>query len=122
MEVFEDYLAAIDNPQHRERLVEIFAWIAQRFPILEQKLGWNQPMFTDHGTYIIGFSISKQHMAVAPEKVGMDRFSAAIEQAGYSHTQLLFRIKWDQAVNYELLAEIIEFNIMDKLECTTFWR
>ena len=26
-------------------------------------------MFTDHGTYIIGFSVSKKHLAVAPEAV-----------------------------------------------------
>lgn len=31
-------------------------------------------MFTDHGTFIIGFSVSKQHLAVSPERQGLSIF------------------------------------------------
>ena len=31
-------------------------------------------MFTDHGTFIIGFSIAKHHLAVAPERVVIQHF------------------------------------------------
>lgn len=79
-------------------------------------------MFTDHGTYIIGFSMAKQHLSVAPEEFGMEHFADGIAQAGYSATKGLFRIKWKEPVNYELLGEMIEFNMIDKAECTTFWR
>ncbi|PAF20406.1 iron chaperone [Terribacillus saccharophilus] len=122
MEVFADYLAKIDNPQHRERTEEVLKWVAEKFPNLEPKIAWNQPMFTDHGTYIIGFSIAKQHLAVAPEKTGIDHFSSDIVQAGYDHTKQLVRIKWDGPVDYSLLERMIEFNITDKAHCTTFWR
>jgi hypothetical protein len=38
MEVFEEYLAGIDHPGHRERTEEILVWVANKFPILEPVL------------------------------------------------------------------------------------
>lgn len=122
MKAFADYLDQIDNPQHRERTEEVLKWVAEKYPNMEQKIAWNQPMFTDHGTFIIGFSIAKQHLAVAPEKAGIDHFSDDIVQAGYDHTKQLVRIKWDGPVDYSLLERMIEFNIMEKADCKTFWR
>ncbi len=122
MEVFAEYLAQIDNPQQRARTEEVLTWITKKFPNLMPKIAWNQPMFTDHGTFIIGFSIAKHHLAVAPEKAGIDRFSAEIVLAGYDHTKQLIRIKWDSPLDFSLLEQIIEFNILDKADCSSFWR
>lgn len=122
MEVFAEYLAHIDNPEHRERTEEVLAWVTKKFPELMPKMAWNQPMFTDHGTFIIGFSIAKHHLAVAPERVVIQHFSDAIVQAGYDHTKELVRIRWERPVDFSLLEKMIEFNIMDKADCTTFWR
>ena len=122
MEVFADYLAHMDPPQHRARMEEVIDWVAKQFPNLSPKIAWNQPMFTDHGTFIIGFSAAKQHMAVAPERAGIIRFSDEIVQAGYEHSSELVRIPWDGPAAFSLLEEIIAFNISDKADCTTFWR
>ncbi|WP_042161123.1 iron chaperone [Paenibacillus gorillae] len=122
MEVFEPFLAGIDNPDHRDRVEEVFNWVKTRFPNLMPKIAWNQPMFTDHDTFIIGFSVAKQHMAVAPEEAGIHRFSEEIVQAGYDHTKGLMRIRWDRQVDFALLERMIEFNILDKQDCSTFWR
>ena len=122
MEVFAEYLARIDNAGHRARVEEILGWVAKRFPDLVPRIAWNQPMFTDHGTFIIGFSVAKKHLAVAPERAGIDRFSDEIMRAGYSHSKELIRIPWNKPVDYALLENIIEFNIADKADCKTFWR
>jgi len=122
MEVFKDYLSSITNPDHRARMEEVLGWVTNKFPRLDPKIAWNQPMFTDHGTYIIGFSVAKHHMSVAPERVGIDRFSDEIKQAGYNHSQELVRIPWDSPINYSLLEKMIDFNIKDKADCQTFWR
>lgn len=122
MEVFAAYLARIDNLQHRARTEEVLTWVAGKFPSLAPKIAWNQPMFTDHGTFIIGFSTAKQHLAVAPEKAGIRQFLDDIEQAGYDHTNELVRIRWDGPVDYSLLERMIAFNIRDKADCSTFWR
>ncbi|RED85191.1 iron chaperone [Cohnella phaseoli] len=122
MEAFAIYLEGIHNPHHRARTEEVLTWVAEKYPSLEPKIAWNQPMFTDHGTYIIGFSVSKHHLAVAPEKAGMNHVADAIAQAGYDHTKELVRIKWEDPVEFSLLEKMIEFNIWDKADCKTFWR
>lgn len=122
MEAFEEFIARIEHPQHRERTETVLSWIAAQYPQLQTKIAWNQPMFTDHDTFIIGFSVAKHHLAVAPERVGIIHFSEQIVQAGYDHTDQLMRIKWDRPVDYALLKRIIDFNIEDKANCTTFWR
>ncbi len=122
MKVFEEYLASINNDQHRARVEEIMKWIMDKFPNLDPKIAWNQPMFTHHETFIIGFSASKQHLAVGLEGAEIIHFSEEIKKAGYDHSVKLFRIKWSNPVNFALLEKIIEFNILDKVDCKTFWR
>lgn len=122
MQVFSDYLEKIDNPEHRVRTKEVLDWVTTTFPGLEPRIAWNQPMFTDHGSFIIGFSVSKDHLAVAPERAGIVRFSEEILQAGYDHSKELMRIRWSKPLDFSLLKKMIEFNILDKKECTTFWR
>lgn len=79
-------------------------------------------MYTEHGTFIIGFSVAKKHIAVAPENVAINQFENEIKKTGYDYTKELIRIKWDQPVEYSLLDQLIEFNLKDKANCTTFWR
>jgi len=122
MKVFETFLAGIDNPEHRDKMAEVLKWTANKFPNLERSIKWSIPMYSDHGTFIIGFSIAKYHFSVSPEPVAIKHFANEIKQSGYSSTNSLFRIPWNEQVNYELLKKIIEFNIQDKAECTTFWR
>lgn len=122
MEVFAEYLANIDHPQHQAKTEELLAWIIKKYPVLVPKIAWNQPMFTDHGTFIIGFSVARHHLAVAPESAGITRFSEQIVQAGYDHTKQLIRIRWESPVDYSLLEKLIEFNMLEKADCATFWR
>jgi len=122
MDVFADFLARIDNLQHRDRTEEVLGWVVEKFPHLVPVIKWNQPMFTDHDTFIIGFSTSKKHLAVSPELAGIEHFSADIVQAGYDHTKMLMRFPWDQPIDYTLLEKMIAFNIADKADCSTFWR
>ncbi len=122
MEEFSEYLAKIENAQQRARAEEVLAWVAKRFPSLGRKIAWNQPMFTDHGTFIVGFSVSKHHMAVAPEVAAINHFSADIVEAGFEHSKQLIRLPWASPVDFDLLEKIIRFNISDKANCATFWR
>lgn len=100
----------------------ILAYVKRTFPQLKEEIKWNQPMFTDHGTFIIGFNIAKAHIAVAPEAAAIKLFEKEIEKAGYSFTKELFRIKWEDKVDYDLLREIVGYNIADKKDMVKFWR
>lgn len=120
MELFEEFVASIEEPQQRARLVEVLQWVKETFPQLEPVFKWNQPMFTDHGTFIVGFSVSKKHIAFAPER--LDGFEEKIKAAGYDHGKKFVRMPWEKPIPYDLLKEFISFNIEDKKNCTTFWR
>ena len=122
MEIFADFSAGIDDPLHRERTEEVLTWINNKYPNLEKVVKWNQPMFTDHGTFIIGFSVSKKHLAVSPEEQTISHLEDEIMKTGYSYTKGLIRIPWNGPVDYTLLEKMIEFNIWDKANCSTFWR
>lgn len=122
MDIFEKYLLHINDSLHRTRTEEILNWVTGEFPHLEPRIAWNQPMFTNHGMFIIGFSVAKHHLAVAPERAVIIKFSDEIVQAGYSNSKELIRIKWDSPINFTLLDKIIRFNICEKKDCLTFWR
>lgn len=122
MNTFDEFLETIENSNHRSRTEEILKWITKKYPELNQEIKWKQPMFTDHNTYIIGFSVSKKHLAVDPEQAGINQFLDEIVQAGYDHTKEIIRIPWTSEIDYSLIEKLINFNITDKAECTTFWR
>src|SRR5690625_1583038 len=122
MEVFKEFLSRIDNPEHRTRTEEVLGWVSEKFPNLIPVFKWNQPMYTDHGTYIIGFSVAKHHLAVAPEVAGINHFSDEIVQAGYKHTKGLVQFPWSSSFDFTLLEKMIRYNILDKADCSTFWR
>jgi len=119
---FETYLNKIEDPSQQARVREVLNWVQTAFPQLEQRFAWNQPMFTDHGTFIIGFSVAKAHMAFAPEGAAMTEFADQIAADNYNSGKKFGRIKWTQPVDYDLLKRIIAFNLADKADCTTFWR
>ena len=122
MEVFAEFLAKIADPQQRARMEEVLGWVATEFPALSPRIAWNQPMFTDHGTFIIAFSVAKKHFAVAPEYAGILHFAEEFEKAGYAYSNQLVRFPWDRPVDYALLQRMIEFNRVEKADCSTFWR
>lgn len=121
-ETVYEYADQLPNPEHGARMTEIFHWIEREFPAVHGKIAWKQPMFVSHDTFIIGFSASKGHMSVSPEAYAMPIFHDAIEAAGYSQSSHLFRIKWDEPVDYDLLAAMIRFKCTDKADYTTFWK
>jgi uncharacterized protein YdhG (YjbR/CyaY superfamily) len=122
IEAFKAYLDEIPEASHRERTKEVLNWIQQTYPQLKPRIGWNQPMFTDHDTFIIGFSISKRHLACSPELAGIIHFSQDIKKAGYDHTMMLMKFPWNKPIDYELLGKMIDFNLIDKADYLTFWR
>lgn len=122
MKDFNTILNGISDPQKRERLSEILRRVKEKFPSLTQEIKWNQPTFCDHGTFIIAFSVAKGHISVAPESATMKAFEKEISNAGYSYTQELFRIRWEDEVDFDLIFKMVARNIEEKKDTTTYWR
>lgn len=122
MAFYDDYLAKIENPDHRQKMAKVLRWVEERYPNLVGKIAWNQPMFTDHGTFIIGFSVAQKHFAFAGEDEIIAVFGPEFDRLGLFYGKKLVRVSFDQEVPYDLLAKVIEYNIADKQDCQTFWR
>lgn len=67
IEEFREFLDSIDELEKRKRMEDILNHIKKKFPQLKGEIKWNQPMFSDHGAFIVAISIAKGHIAVAPE-------------------------------------------------------
>ncbi|SIA68938.1 Uncharacterized conserved protein [Mycobacteroides abscessus subsp. abscessus] len=117
-----EYLATIPNDDNRARMVEVLDWVAQHYPELELRIAWNQPMFTHHGTYIIGFSAASKHTAMAPERATMIRFEPVMRERGTDFGTMLARQPWDKPFDYELLNAFIQHQLTEKQDVTSFWR
>lgn len=122
METFEEFLNTVNNPEHKQRLEMILSEIKRQFPSLEEVIKWHQPMFVAHGTYIIGFSVAKAHLAIAPESACKEAFQDRIKAAGYQTTKELVKIKWSESVDLQLIFDMVRYNIQDKEDLTSFWR
>jgi uncharacterized protein len=122
MNTFEDILLPINNPKIKSKLASILDWVQNTYPNLEPVVKWNQPMFIHEGTFIIGFSVAKGHINIAPEDVTLKKFESQIKKLGYHQTKMLIQIKENQEIEYLLLKEMIDFNLEDKKGLKRFWR
>ena len=86
------FLSNFKNPILKFKLEPIFEQIQKEIPNLTVELKWNQPMFIMNGTFIIVFSVAKNHISIAPEAVTMDIFTNDLKAANYEATNNLFKI------------------------------
>lgn len=121
MNQIDEYLANISEENQRAKLSEILKWVTKTFPNLELQIKWKQPIFTDHDTYIIGFSVAKKHLTVGLETRNLQHVAPLLEQNGIKHGTNTFKIVFTDKIPYDLLNQIIEYVIDDKKEITTFW-
>ena len=122
VKTLDEFLATIPNADNRARMVEVLNWVAEHYPELELRIAWNQPMFTHHGTYIVGFSEASKHMAMAPERATMIRFEQVMRERRTDFGKMFARQPWDKPFDYELLDAFIQHQLAEKQEITSFWR
>jgi len=122
IKTLNEFLATIPNDDNRARMVDVLVWVGLTYPELELRIAWNQPMFTHHGTYIIGFSAASTHMAMAPERATMIRFEPVMRERGTDCGKMFARQPWNIPFDYELLDAFIQHQLDQKQDITSFWR
>ena len=122
IKTLDEYLATIPNVDNRARMEDVLAWVGLTYPELELRIAWNQPMFTHHGTYIIGFSAASKHMAMAPERATVIRFEPVMRERGTDFGKMFARQPWNKPFDYELLDAFIQHQLAEKKDITSFWR
>ena len=122
IKTLDEFLVTIPNDDNRARMVEVLDCVAQHYPELELLIAWNQPMFTHHGTYIIGFSAASKHMAMAPERATMIRFEPVMRERGTDFGKMFARQPWNKSFDYELLDAFVQHQLAEKQDVASFWR
>ncbi len=112
MEQILEYIERIDDPDNRLIFGDFINWLTTDFPELKPEYKWNQPMFTHHGTFIIGFSVATKHFTVAPEMRTFEHFLPQIKA---------LKLKHGKNIPYDLLRAIIAHTLEDKQTVTSFW-
>lgn len=118
----DEYLETIPNDRNRARIVEVLVWVGLTYPELELRIAWNQPMFTHHGTYIVGFSAASKHMAMAPERATMIRFEPVMRERSTDFGTMFARQPWNKPSDYEFLDIFLQHQLAGKQFITSFWR
>lgn len=120
-ETLAEYLASISKPENAQQLSALLDSIKTQYPQLALRIAWNQPMFTDHDTFIIGFSAASKDIAVSVEAPIFEKYLTQIKALGYRATKRQFHVTWGTEIDATLLHHLIDEAIAYKQGMTTFW-
>lgn len=122
--IWKEYLNKQKNldPSLEEKIISIFEFVEQNFLQLNLEIKWNEPMFSINNSFIIAFSIFKNHISISPEKYAIQIFKEDLLSCNYELTSNLFKIKKDQDVVFDIISKIINFKIKDKANSLTFFK
>ena len=118
----QTYIQSIQNDMQKERMIQLIEWILKQYPMLELVYKWRGPMFIHHNTFILGLSVAKHHIALAPDTETMIAFKARIKAVGYDQSMMFIKIKNEQPLHFDLIQSVIDTNILEKQHTQTFWR
>ncbi|WP_459130018.1 iron chaperone [Guggenheimella bovis] len=122
MKYFDDYVNQVTDEVGRKRLLEVLSFVQETFPDLVGEIKWNQPMFLQEGTFIMGFSLAKNHISIGPEKACLDHFRERIESEGHEAMKMMMKVKHKDPFPYDLLKDMITYNCVEKKDYKSFWR
>lgn len=111
----------LDN-QQKDYLNSIFNFINEEFPKLILEIKWNEAMFANNKTFIIALSPFKKHISIAPEKYAIDLYSQLFKENNIQFSSNIFKLNYDEPINFNLLKEIIEFKIKDKMNYSKYFK
>ena len=90
----------------------IFAAVTEKHPTLELVMAWNQPMLRNEKGYVLGVSVSKKHLTVAP--FGGDALAAVADRlAKYTVNKKTFQVPLDWKVDAALLRAIVKARLAE---------
>lgn len=102
----DDYLADAD-PAAATTVRAIFRALHAACPGGEVVIAWNQPMFRVDGEYVLGVSLAKAHILIAPWGRGvLAQFAPRLETAGYVVNRKTVRVPVNWDVDAGLLADM----------------
>ena len=106
-----EYIKSID-PVARKTAKLIFSSITEKYPDLELVIAWNQPMLRQGKAYIIGISVSKNHMTINPFSDDVIKlFKKRLSK--YTVNKTTFTVPLDWKVDSPLLLALTKARIAE---------
>jgi uncharacterized protein YdhG (YjbR/CyaY superfamily) len=102
----DEYIGTFPE-QVQKLLKDLRATIKAAAPGTEEKISYNIPTFTLHGTYLVYFAGWKKHIAIYPIPSGTEAFHKEVAQYMDGKGTLKFPI--DQPFPLKLITRIVKF-------------
>ena len=112
MTSIDEYIAAYDGDL-KERMITLRALIHSCHPGITEKIAWGIPTFVLKGN-LVHFSAEKKHMGFHPGKAAIDAFAHRFGKL--THTKSTLHLPYDQPMPWELLREMVEFCVTERLK------
>ncbi|UUX33855.1 iron chaperone [Fundicoccus culcitae] len=122
MTSYQDILNKISEPTQKEHFQNLVDWVQTQHPDFDQSIKWSQLLFEYNGTFIVGFKPTKNFVSVTSEKGLMAKFADKVEAAGYTATDMTYKVPWTAPFNFDLLEELIQIQLEDKKDLNKYWR
>lgn len=122
MTTYAEIVEKIQDDAHREKYESAIQWLKDNYPNFKMTIKWSQPCFEQDGTFIIGFKPTKKYFTVTGEKGLMEQVADKAVEAGYEITDMTVKILWDEAIDYDLIKEMIAIQLEDKKDLNKYWR
>ena len=101
-----EYFKTLD-PSVAKKIKEIFASITSTYSDLELVMAWNQPMLKINDQYILGISVSKNHLTIGPfNKDFVQTFAKKLEK--YESNKKTFKVPFDWKVDGAFMRAIVK--------------
>ena len=101
-----EYFKTLD-PSVAKKIKEIFASITSTYTDLELVMAWNQPMLKTGDQYILGVSVSKNHITIGPFNTDfVETFAKKLEK--YESNKKTFKGPFDWKVDGALMRAIVK--------------
>ena len=105
------YYKSIPAPQAKT-IKAIFKAITTKYPQLELVIAWNQPMLRQGKAYIIGISVSKNHMTINPFSDDVIKLFRK-KLSKYTVNKTTFTVPLDWKVDSPLLLALTKARIAE---------
>jgi uncharacterized protein len=90
-----------------KKINEIFSSITKTYTDLELVMAWNQPMLKTGDQYILGISVSKNHITIGPFNTDfVEIFAKKLEK--YESNKKTFKVPFDWKVDGALMRAIVK--------------
>ena len=101
-----EYFKTLD-PFVAKKINEIFSSITKTYTDLELVMAWNQPMLKTGDQYILGISVSKNHITIGPFNTDfVETFAKKLEK--YESNKKTFKVPFDWKVDGALMRAIVK--------------